>query len=866
MQTNATPEASPQVEAAIARLGIDTEFSVLAQSLAEVLRTPPEDEDAFEAYHGFLQREPGFAARVLSLANTPALGARTPIGDLEAALVWLGTTGVRGAILSVAVMDSMKGNTRLLLQAAGCAAFSARVGRLLGDREPNEYFVAGLLHNIGKLLVLTANQPPPVAICDRLVEGMLSIEEEREALGCTHGEIGAWFAHRWRLPPVLVEAIRDNQEPPADASSITHVVARGREWVRNFALDHLHTAPDTERVLGYFEARHGIQRDALLAALEGLADDVGKLTTHLHEEAPSLTQTVRLLQEANLALGAMNAQAEALRRRAEEQMRHLRILQELATSSGNQPSIEAMCQNAVTLISKRLGLGVVSIMKLNADGELVVAAGVGIPRGIVGNPEAVRDGRIARQVMNDAAPVLVTNLGRETTFRPSNHADRYTTASALSVPLLHAGTVLAVLNLNNKRDGTPFTERDRQLFETIGHHLGSILNAEEQRARHEKSEGRFQALAAATPAALVGFDQAGTVWLWSQGAARLTGIPGTEALGKPIPSMLHPVDKPGAVEDWLGCLRRNEPLEDTQYVVSTRKGKPVAVLSTVVPLEGGRVGVWMGVNISGEKDAQRDAQKRAMEIAAINRVMTRILSELDRERMLAIFIDEALRAASVEMGALIALRDGRPNAVLVMHGFATNPAPGDLLEFAAGAMPEATTRYDKTPPASTPAASAFLEREGIRDTVIVRLPVPATRGYILMGCNTADPAVAENSVRVLEDMATVAAIGLRVANDLAGRVRYERLRVAASMAVTYNHEVNNALQVIQAAVDFANRAGSGIEGDDLKAVEQAIDVIQDLNEALGSKFVPAFTRYADGSDMIDMRAGAASPASGEGSA
>ena len=856
MQTNSPPNATHQLDEVIARLGIDAEFAALPQSLAEVLSTPPEAPDAFEKYHQFLQREQGYAARVLSLANSPALGSRIPIRDLTASLTWLGTTGTRGAILGVAVMEVAKGQPRLLLQAVSCAVFCARVARLMATEDAGTYFVAGLLHNLGKVLMVNAEHGPGAAFEARLIDGDLSPGDERGAWGCTHGEVGAWFAIRWQLPRDYAETILQCDAPPAEATTMTKVVSQGRVWVKNFDLHFLAPSPAAEGVLSYFEKQFGIVRADLLAELDNLSEEVAELTPHLHADTPTLEQTVRMVQQANVALGEASATAEVQRRSAEEQMRHLRLLQELAATTTDCESVEAICDASVKLISKRLGLGVVSIQKPNTKDQLYMVAGVGVPKSIVGQPDVPTAGRIAQRVFDEGAPVLVKDFQQEPGLVPSSHAERYSTASALSVPLLHGGRVLGVLNLNNKVDRQPFHERDLQLFETIGHHLGSFLHAEEQRARRVRSEGRFRAMAAATPAALVGFDEAGVVWLWNNGVVRLTGIPEEEALGKPLPEALLPEGNAEARTAWMTAIQSNEQIDNSQCVIHGRNGRAAFVMYTVVPLEGGRFGVWMGIDISREKAAQQDAKKRAIEIAAMNRVMTRILGELDRPRMLAIFMEEVLRAAAVEKGALLALTDGVPTAVLVAQGFSDANAYDGLLAWTAGAMPEATTRHETAPKATDPAAADFLSRENIRDAAVVRLPVPVERGFVLMACNTASPAAAENAIRVLEDMATVAAIGLRVASDLDSRVRYEQLRIAASMAITYNHEVNNALQVIQAAVDFANRAGGGIDGDDLKEVEKAIHVIQKLNEALGSQFVPAFTRYADGSDMIDARAAA----------
>lgn len=155
------------------------------------------------------------AAKVLKMVNSPIYGFPGRIGTVKHALVLLGFNVIRGLIISTSVYDDMNRAMRGLWDhSVGCSLACGELARALGMKDPEEYAVAGLLHDLGKV-VSALQLPEAKARVDGVVkeQDLLYIDAETQVLGFGHDRINSWLAEHWNLPPAIREGMAFHHKP-----------------------------------------------------------------------------------------------------------------------------------------------------------------------------------------------------------------------------------------------------------------------------------------------------------------------------------------------------------------------------------------------------------------------------------------------------------------------------------------------------------------------------------------------------------------------------------------------------------------------------------------------------------------------------
>jgi len=185
------------------------------------------------------------SAKVLRMANSAFFGMSRKISSIAQALMILGFDVVKGLVLTSSVFDMIqKSMAGLWEHSIGCAAASGAVAATLGRDDAEEILVAGLLHDLGKV-VLALNMPDEMKLIKDKVDAdkILFYEAETAIMDFHHGEIGQWLAEHWNLPENLAEPMRLHHNPERavlypECTAIVHVAdAIIRGWGFGYAGD-----------------------------------------------------------------------------------------------------------------------------------------------------------------------------------------------------------------------------------------------------------------------------------------------------------------------------------------------------------------------------------------------------------------------------------------------------------------------------------------------------------------------------------------------------------------------------------------------------------------------------------------------------
>jgi HD-like signal output (HDOD) protein len=166
-------------------------------------------------------RDESLAAQCLRMANSPLFGRGTPTTSMRGAVRTLGIAHTRDIAVTSSMMrigSAQRAVDPLVFweHSLGCAIMSRKLARCVGFDDPENAYLAGLLHDLGCVVNLVLF---PVKTKSALEKGMQAGaflgESEYEALGFTHCQSGEVLARRWNFSEELIEVIRCHHNPAA---------------------------------------------------------------------------------------------------------------------------------------------------------------------------------------------------------------------------------------------------------------------------------------------------------------------------------------------------------------------------------------------------------------------------------------------------------------------------------------------------------------------------------------------------------------------------------------------------------------------------------------------------------------------------
>jgi len=194
------------------------ELSSLPQVLAEVIRVTDDEDSSAGDIADVILKDPPLSARILRVVNSPYYGPVRGISTINQAVVTLGIRAVKALALSTSlyklfdhdrqVVDRVRFWRHSLEVAIACR----EIAEACSYKPAEEAFVAGLMHDIG-ILILEANFSDQFKRIWKLIEsGESLVGQEEKTWGTNHARVAKFLLDQWKLPGFLGEAIASHHD------------------------------------------------------------------------------------------------------------------------------------------------------------------------------------------------------------------------------------------------------------------------------------------------------------------------------------------------------------------------------------------------------------------------------------------------------------------------------------------------------------------------------------------------------------------------------------------------------------------------------------------------------------------------------
>ncbi len=192
------------------------DISTLPQVALNIIRVADDPNSSAADLKAVMESDAALSARVIRCVNSSAYGLRSKITNLQQAIAYLGLKQIRNLAVTATVSDLFKAGdgvgpyrrTDLWRHLVGVGLCVRMLAMRLRIHNFEDVFLAGLLHDIGIILIDQHFHTQFARIIESLQQATPLCEVENDVLGFSHVELGAALAEQWSFPLPALAAIR----------------------------------------------------------------------------------------------------------------------------------------------------------------------------------------------------------------------------------------------------------------------------------------------------------------------------------------------------------------------------------------------------------------------------------------------------------------------------------------------------------------------------------------------------------------------------------------------------------------------------------------------------------------------------------
>nr|WP_321401850.1 HDOD domain-containing protein [uncultured Desulfobacter sp.] len=186
----------------------------LPQVMLQLIRACGKEKTDIDEVTQIISRDAALTAKLLTIIASPHVNLAKQVTTIKSAVVYLGLDTVRNIAISSSAMQFFKFSkvsdnfniNRFWYHSYKCAVLAQRIARESNQLNPDQYFLAGLLHDIGTLVLMATFPKQYEEIEARVNQGQNEFDAQTDILKVDGPKVGAWLFKQWHLDPMISDA------------------------------------------------------------------------------------------------------------------------------------------------------------------------------------------------------------------------------------------------------------------------------------------------------------------------------------------------------------------------------------------------------------------------------------------------------------------------------------------------------------------------------------------------------------------------------------------------------------------------------------------------------------------------------------
>ena len=466
------------------------ELPTLPVVALKLLKLTSQDSSKAADLAKIVETDPAIAAKVLRLVNSAHYGLRRTISSLSHAVVILGFSAIRAMALEVTLFEQLvrhdpaKRFDRMYFwrHCLSVAELSKVMASECGHPDPEEVYAAGLLHDIGKLILDVYGKISYRHFLQgygKTAAGPL-IDEEKNYIGIAHDRIGAFFCNEWKIPAGITAAVRFHHGHFAahllrERDKLVCAIVAFADfitWTQGIGSVQVSTQPSLEPDIEQVLPVADLDLKALLSAMDR---EVRAVARFYDFSFPSADEFRTNLLSASINISRLNT---AHLRRQEELNTKLRLLSQLhlnLTTTKMPFNREEIIEEIFLAIHKDFGFDRITLLQIVPKQRSLLPVQCWPRR----ERKKLRLASLAIRpddakllvCLRERTPVLLTSADEEKS--PLLHC--FSAEEIAIIPLTTHNRTLGLLTIDNAASGRALLPTDLSLLTIVANGLGIAL-------------------------------------------------------------------------------------------------------------------------------------------------------------------------------------------------------------------------------------------------------------------------------------------------------------------------------------------------------------------------------------------------------